>query len=108
METVVEVGRPNVLKTSSSITSVNMTARKINMMSWKENRAGMNTPLLAISIMPLENSEPMMIPKAATSTIALRGAALEPTAEFKKLAASLETPTTRSKQDNTSISPMIK
>ena len=73
METVVEVGRPNVLKTSSRITSVNMTARKINMMSWKENRAGMNTPLLAISIMPLENSEPMMIPKAATSTIVLRG-----------------------------------
>ena len=72
------------------------------------NWAGMNTPLLAISIMPLENREPMMMPRAATSMIVLRGEALEPTAEFRKLAASLETPTTRSKQESTRISPMMK
>lgn len=108
METVVDVGRPKVLNTSKRITSVNITAKKISMMSWKVNWAGMNTPLLAISIMPLENREPMIIPRAATRIIVRRGAALEPTAEFRKLAASFETPTTRSKQESTSSKPMMK
>ena len=67
-ETVVEVGRPSVLKMSSRITLATMTARKSSITSWKLNMLGMNTPLRAISIMPLENEAPSSTPMAATAT----------------------------------------
>ena len=53
-------------------------------------------PFLATSIIPLEKEAPMRIPSAATAIIAFREAALAPMAEFRKLTASLLTPTTRS------------
>ncbi len=44
--------------------------------------------------MPLENSDPRIIPTDATAIIIYRGAAFEPMAELRKLEASLDTPTT--------------
>jgi hypothetical protein len=97
MDTVVEVGRPNELKISKSKTSVSITAKKIIMTSSKVNMAGLKIPSLAISIMPLENSDPTKTPKEATIIVVLKLTAFEPMAEFKKLTASLLTPTTKSK-----------
>jgi len=53
-------------------------------------------PFLATSIIPLEKVVPTRIPKAAIAIMTLKGAALEPIAEFRKFTASLLTPTTRS------------
>ena len=53
-------------------------------------------PFLATSIIPLEKTAPMSTPNAATVRITLKGAALEPMDELRKLTASLLTPTTRS------------
>ena len=67
-ETVVEVGRPRVLKISSRMTLATITARKRIITSWKMNMLGMKTPLRAISIMPLEKEAPSSTPTAATAT----------------------------------------
>ena len=96
METVVDVGRPNELKVSSSNTSVTMTAKKITMISPNVNICGLKTPLRAISIMPLENVAPTRTPTLATSITVLNDAMRDPMAEFRKLTASLLTPTNRS------------
>ena len=45
---------------------------------------------------PLEKMAPKAIPRLATIMMVLKEMALEPRAEFKKLTASLLTPTTRS------------
>src|SRR5690606_9690904 len=96
METVVEVGMPYVLNVSSNITSVTITARKIRMISENKKYSGLKIPFRATSIIPLEKVAPTNIPNAATNMITLKPAALDPTAEFRKLTASLLTPTTRS------------
>ena len=100
IETVVEVGRPTVLYTSSRITSVIITARNMNMICSKVNIPGFIIPLRATSIMPLEKTAPNKTPIAATAMITLKEATLEPIAEFKKLTASLLTPTMRSDAAN--------
>ena len=53
---------------------------------------GVKTPFLAISIMPLLMSEPMMMPKAAMIVTTLYEADFVPTAADMKLVASLLTP----------------
>jgi hypothetical protein len=73
-----------------------MTARKIIITSLKLNMAGIKIPLLAISIIPLENNAPTKTPKLATIIMVRKETALDPIAEFKKFTASLLTPTTRS------------
>ena len=97
MDTVVEVGKPNELKASSSTTSAIMTAKKIIMISEKENICGWKTPERAISIIPEENVAPSNTPNVATHIVVLNLAIRHPSAEFKKLTASLLTPTKRSK-----------
>lgn len=96
IETVVEVGMPNVLNTSSKSISASITATKITITSEKVNICGLKIPFLATSIIPDENIAPARTPSAATSKIIFREPALEPTAEFKKFTASLLTPTTKS------------
>ena len=96
IETVVEVGRPRELKKSNKRMSVNITAVNINMISSKLNSLGLKIPFLATSIKPLENSAPSATPKPASTMMVLKDIAFEPTAEFKKLTASLLTPTIKS------------
>ena len=100
-ETVVEVGSPRLLNMSSRITSEIITARKMNISSFRENIAGWNTPFLATSIIPLLIVAPMKTPTAATMMIVLNLATLAPIAEFRKLTASLLTPTIRSNTAST-------
>ena len=57
-------------------------------------------PCRAMSIMPLLIAAPMNTPIAAIVIIVRKEAALAPIAEFKKLTASLLTPTDRSKIAN--------
>ena len=57
---------------------------------------GLNIPLRATSIIPLEKMAPTSTPNAAIIIITLNDAVLDPMAEFKKLTASLLTPTTKS------------
>ena len=64
------------------------------MISLKLNIAGTNIPFRATSIRPLEYTAPTKIPRLATIIMVLIEIALEPIAEFKKLMASLLTPTT--------------
>jgi len=64
-------------------------------------------PFRATSIIPPEKVTPAMIPRLATVMITTKGAALDPIAEFKKLTASLVTPTMRSKTANNSSMPTI-
>ncbi len=79
------------------------------MISAKENMAGLKIPFLAISIIPLDDKAPTKIPTAATVKIVFFLATLDPNAEFKKLTASLLTPTTRSETANkTSAMTIIK
>ena len=80
-DTVVDVGRPNVLKRSRRMTLANITPRNSIITSENVNSAGLNTPDRATSIMPLEVRAPIMIPTEATSIITQYGAALEPRAE---------------------------
>jgi hypothetical protein len=54
-------------------------------------------PLRATSIIPLEKVTPARIPRLATIMMVWRGATREPTEEFRKLTASLLTPTIRSR-----------
>ena len=96
MDTVVEVGMPMVLKKSSNKMSVIITAMKIIMISLNINSPGLKIPFLATSIIPLEKTAPTATPTLATIIIVLNEMAFEPIAEFKKLTASLLTPTTRS------------
>ena len=53
-------------------------------------------PFRATSIIPLEKTAPIKIPKLATIIMVFIEIAFEPIAEFKKLIASLLTPTTMS------------
>ena len=76
--------------------SVTMTAKKMIMISEKVNICGLNTPERAISIMPEEKVAPSMTPIEATNIVVLNEAIRQPSAEFKKLTASLLTPTKRS------------
>ena len=57
---------------------------------------GLKIPLRATSIIPLEKNAPNKMPTAATAIITRKDAALDPIAEFKKLTASLLTPTIKS------------
>src|SRR5699024_4020952 len=59
-----------------------------------------NIPFQATSSIPLENIPPAAIPTLATIKIVRRENALEPTDEFKKLTASLLTPTIKSATAN--------
>ena len=96
METVVEVGRPKVLNKSSKTTSVIITAIQIIMISEKTNMSGWKIPFLATSIIPEEKVEPTRIPNPATRKTSHLGVVPEPMAEFRKLTASLLTPTIKS------------
>ena len=53
-------------------------------------------PCRAMSIIPLDNEAPINIPMPAMNNTVLKEAAFAPMAEFKKLTASLLTPTMRS------------
>ena len=86
----------SALKTSRRIMSVTITARKMYIISWKQYCSGLKMPCRAMSIMPLLMIAPQNTPMAATVMIVRNFAALEPIAEFKKLTASLLTPTHRS------------
>ena len=108
IETVVEVGIPRVLKKSSNRISVIITAMKIIMISANTNSDGLNIPFLATSIMPLEETAPNAIPILATIIIVLKDMALEPIAEFKKLTASLLTPTIKSVTAKTANAIIMK
>jgi len=96
IETVVDVGIPKVLKRSSRITSVIITARKMIIISLKKNMSGWKIPLRATSIMPFEKVAPTITPRLAIKNMAHLGAAFEPIAELRKCTASLLTPTIRS------------
>lgn len=95
-ETVVDVGRPRVLNTSSKNMSVSMTARKMMITFSKEKYSGLKMPSRAISIIPAEDNAPTNIPAVAIHIIVRNGATLDPMAELRKLTASLPTPTIRS------------
>ena len=96
IDTVVDVGIPRVLKKSRSKMSVIITAMKMIMISEKKNMSGLKIPFLATSIIPLEKTAPTATPKLASIIIFLTESAFDPRAEFKKLTASLLTPTTKS------------
>ena len=96
IETVVDVGIPRVLKKSSNNMSVIITAIKMIMISEKKNILGLKIPFLATSIIPLEKTAPTATPKLARIIIFLTEIAFDPSAEFRKLTASLLTPTTKS------------
>ena len=66
------------------------------MISLNMNSPGLKMPFRATSIIPLENTAPIKIPKLATIIIVLKEITFEPIAEFKKFTASLLTPTTKS------------
>lgn len=93
--TVVDVGKPNVLKVSSKIILPNMTATKITMSSENSNIPGLKIDFRATSIIPPLIITPTMTPTPAIIMIVLNDAALAPIAELRKLIASLATPTTR-------------
>ena len=57
---------------------------------------GLKIPFRATSMRPLENKAPQATPILARIIIVLKEIALEPTAEFRKLTASLLTPTIKS------------
>ena len=65
IETVVDVGRPYVLKRSRRRTSASMTARKMVISSGIRKSCGWKMPFRATSIMPLEKVTPASIPKLA-------------------------------------------
>ena len=96
METVVDVGKPIVLKKSNNKISVIITAMKMKMISSKKNAPGLNIPFLATSIIPLEDSAPKRMPTLAKIMIFLNEKTLDPIAEFRKFTASLLTPTIKS------------
>ena len=98
IETVVDVGSPRELNASSKTMSAIITAKKIIITSAKLNICGWKMPDRAISIMPEEKVAPSSTPNVATHIVVLKLAMRDPMAEFKKLTASLLTPTNKSKQ----------
>ena len=60
------------------------------------------------TIKPLEKTAPQAMPRLATIIIVLKDIALEPKAEFKKLTASLLTPSTKSAITKTARAILIK
>ena len=56
---------------------------------------GLNMPLRATSIMPLEVTTPMRMPRDAMARMTFIEAAFDPMAELRKLTASFVTPTKR-------------
>tara|TARA_S200000501_G_C20758364_1_gene714956 strand:- start:494 stop:889 length:396 start_codon:yes stop_codon:yes gene_type:complete len=108
IEMVVEVGIPNELKKSNNKISVIMTAMKMNMISSNINSPGLNIPLRAISIIPLENMAPNAIPRLANIMIILKDIAFDPKAEFRKFTASLLTPTIKSAMARKTKETIIK
>ena len=76
------------------------------MTSLNENSDGLNMPLRATSIIPLEVIAPMIMPIEAIRRMIFRGAAFEPNAELRKLTASLVTPT--NSPDTASAARMIR
>jgi hypothetical protein len=96
IDTVVEVGSPRVLYRSRRIISVKRTAKKTYMMCSKVKKPGLKIPFRATSIIPLEKPAPTIIPMLAIIRMVLNEATFDPMAEFKKLTASLLTPTIRS------------
>jgi len=108
IETVVDVGIPIVLKKSSNKISVIITAIKMIMISLNINIWGLKIPFRATSIIPLEKIAPKAIPMLATIIMVLKETAFEPIAEFKKLTASLLTPTTKSAIAKTPKATIIK
>ena len=107
METVVEVGNPHELNRSRIRMSVIITAKKIIIISSKKNASGLKIPFLAISIIPLEETAPTATPILARIIIFLNEITFEPIAEFKKLTASLLTPTIKSLIASKTIAPTI-
>ena len=77
------------------------------MISSKKKTWGLKIPFLAISIIPLEDKAPKATPKLAKIIIFLNEITFEPIAEFKKLTASLLTPTIRSLIARITIIPVI-
>ena len=73
-----------------------MTARNIIMISEKINISGLNIPFRATSIIPLDDIAPKATPKLAIIINVLNETTFDPIAEFKKLTASLLTPTIKS------------
>ena len=95
-DTVVDVGIPNVLNMSSTMTSVTITARNIVITSSKLNWSGLIIPWRATSIMPVDITAPIPTPIEAMTRTVLNFATLAPMADCRKLTASLLTPTNRS------------
>jgi hypothetical protein len=108
IDTVVDVGSPKELKMSRSKMSVSITAKKIIKSTSSVKKLGLKMPFRAISMIPLENKEPRIIPHAAIIMIVLNEATLLPIAEFRKFTASLLTPTIKSITAKTSNTPTIK
>ena len=100
IDTVVDVGIPNVLNTSSSTTSVTITARKMQSRSLKLNIWGWKIPCRAMSIMPLLIEAPTNTPMEAIIRMVRKRATFAPMAEFRKFTASLLTPTIKSMTAN--------
>lgn len=84
-----------------------ITARYSSITSWNVNREGSNMSCRATPIIPLEKDAPSTTPTDAMVTTTLRLAARHPTAEFKKLQASLLTPTIRPDTESTASMPKI-
>ena len=76
--------------------SVSMTARKIVISSGMVKNCGWKMPFRATSIMPDEKVTPASMPRLAMTRMTWRGATRDPIDEFRKLTASLLTPTIRS------------
>ena len=108
METVVLVGKPKELKMSRIMTSVQTTAKKTHITSAYVKFCGCKMPWRAMSIIPLLVAVPTRMPTAAIISTVLKRAALEPTADERKLTASFETPTNMSKMARQSRNAITK
>ena len=106
-DTVVDVGIPCELNTSSTITSVTITARNSIITSRNEKYEGCIMPCRATSIIPADSIAPAMIPTEATMITVRNRATFAPMAEFIKLTASLLTPTNKSTTASTSRNTII-
>jgi len=106
-ETVVEVGRPNVLNTSSSRISVIITDKKIKSRFSKLYSSGRNIPFRATSIIPVDEVAPIKMPRLAIIKITFLELIFYPTAELVKFTASFATPTIRSLVANKNMITII-
>lgn len=93
---MVDVGSPRELNVSIMMTSVIITDMKMTIISSKRNICGKRTPFRATSIIPLEKTAPIITPSEATIIMVRNDAVRLPTAEPRKLTASLLTPMVRS------------